>query len=140
MRLFDSSYLKLWDNLNLPFHLSLFIEMPSLKRNETVAWLEFGREHTRLHASRHRRSCGVLKSSNCIFYTYSTEEFTNHIKKKHSSCQHKVKLCAQQSQNSLQEKVKLISFLSNNFTENTNTISINLKNFSRKITVFYHDS
>ena len=111
MRLFDSSYLEFLDNLNLPFHLSLFIEMPSLKRKATVAWLE----DTRLHASRHRRSSSVLKCSNCNFYTYSTEEFTNLIKKKHSSCQLKVKLCAQQSQNTLQEKVKFISFLFNNF-------------------------
>ena len=69
LRLFNSSYLKIWYILNLPFNLSFLIEMPSLNRNERVACLERGRENTRLHASRHRRTCGVLKSSNCNFYT-----------------------------------------------------------------------
>ena len=82
--------------------------MPSLNRNERVACLECGREYTRLHASRHHRTCGVLKSSNCNFYTYSSAELTNHFMKKH--CQHNVKLCAQQSPNTLQENIKLIIF------------------------------
>ena len=85
--------------------------MPSLNRNETVACFECGREYTRLHASRHRRTCGVLKFSNCNFYTYSSEELTNHVKKKH--CHHNVKLCAQQSPNTFQEQVKLIVFIKN---------------------------
>ena len=85
--------------------------MPSLNRNERVACLECGREYTRKDASRHRRTCGVLKCSNCIFYTYSSEELTNHFKKK--PCQHNVKLCAQQSPNTLQEKVKLLIFIKN---------------------------
>ena len=67
--------------------------MPSLNRNEGVACLECGREYTRLHASRHRKRCGVLKCSNCNFFTYSGGKLTNHIKKKHSSRQHNVKLC-----------------------------------------------
>ena len=83
LRLFNSSYLKIWYILNLPFNVSIPIEMPSLNRNKKVACLEFGREYTRLHASRHRRTCGVLKCSNCNFYTYSSEELTNHFKKKH---------------------------------------------------------
>ena len=86
----------------------LLFEMPSLIRNKRVACLECGREYTRLHASRHRKHCGVLKCSICNFYTFSSEELTNHIKKKHYSCQHIIKLCAQQPQNTLQEKVKLI--------------------------------
>ena len=108
LRLFNSSYLKFWDILNLPFNLSLLIEMPSLKRNERLACLECGREYTRLHASRHRRTCVVLKCSNCNFYTYSSEELTYHFKKK--QCQLNVKLCAQQSPYTFQEKVKLIFF------------------------------
>ena len=111
LRLFNSSYLKVWYTLNLPFNLSLLIEMPSVNRNERVACLECGRENARLHASRHRRTCGVLKCSNCNVYTYSSEELTKHFKKKH--CQHNVKLCAQQSPNTLQEKVKLIIFIKN---------------------------
>ena len=92
--------------------------MPSLNRNERVACLECGREYTRKDASRHRRTCGVLKCSNCNFYTYSSEELTNHFKKKH--CQHNVKLCALQSPNTHQEKVKLINFIKN--IENTMSI------------------
>ena len=67
LRLFKSSYLENWYILILPFNFSLLIEMPSLKRNERVACLECGREYTRLHASRHRRTCGVLNCSNCNF-------------------------------------------------------------------------
>ena len=85
--------------------------MLSLNRNKKVACLESGREYTRLHASRHRRTCGVLKCSNCNFFTYCSEELTNHFKKKH--CQHNVNLCAQQSPNTLQEKVKLIILIKN---------------------------
>ena len=43
LRLFNPSYLKIWYILNLPFNLSLLIEMPSLNRNEGVACLECGR-------------------------------------------------------------------------------------------------
>ena len=100
------SFLKIWDILNLPFFL--FIGMASLNRNQRIACPECGREYTRLHTSRHRKHCGVLKCSNFNFYTYSSEELTDHIKKKH--CQHNVNLCAQQSENTLQEKVKLIYF------------------------------
>ena len=78
--------------------------MSSLNRNERVACLECGREYTQKDASRHRRTCGVLKCSNCNFYTYSSEELANHFKKNHS--QHNIKLCAQQTANTLQEKVK----------------------------------
>ena len=98
----------MWEILNLPSILSLLIEMSSLNRNERVARLECGRDYTRLHASRHRRTCGVLKCSNCNFHTYSSEELTNLFNKKHSSFQHNVKLCAQQSPNTLQENVKLV--------------------------------
>ena len=69
--------------------------MPSLNRNERVACLECGREYTHKDASRHRRRCGVLKCSNCTFYTYSSEELANNFKKKHS--QYNIKLCAQQT-------------------------------------------
>ena len=82
--------------------------MQSLNRNERVACLECGREYIRLHSSRHR---DVLKCSNCNFYTYSSEELTKHFKKKH--CQHNVKFCAQQSPNTLQEKVKFIILVKN---------------------------
>ena len=82
--------------------------MPSLNRNERVACLECGREYTHKDASRHRRTCGVLKCSNCNFYTYSSEELANHFKKKHS--QHNIKLFAQQTPNTLQEKVKFKVF------------------------------
>ena len=88
LRRFNSSYQKFLCILNLPFNFSLLIEISSLNRNERIACLECGREYTRLHASRHRRTCGVLKCSNCNFYTYSSEELTNHFKKKH--CQHNV--------------------------------------------------
>ena len=98
LRLFNSPYLKIWSILNLPFNFSL------LNRNERVACLECGRDYTHKDASRHRRTCGVLKCSNCNFYTYSSEELANHFKKKHS--QHNIKLCAQQTPNTLQEKVK----------------------------------
>ena len=115
-------YLKIWYNLNLPFNFSLLIEMPSLNRNERAACLECGREYNHLHASRHRRTCSVLKCSKCNIYTYSSEELINYFRKKH--CQHKFKLCAQQSPNTLQEKVKLVIFIKNiettlniNFTE-----------------------
>ena len=86
--------------------------MPSLNRNERVACLECGRDYTHKDASRHRRTCGVLKCSNCNFYTYSSEELANHFKKKHS--QHNIKLCAQQTPNTLQEKVKFLSFFLKN--------------------------
>ena len=86
--------------------------MPSLNRNKKNACPDCGREYTCLHASRHRRTCGVLKCLNCIFYTYSSKELTNNFKKKHF--QHKVKLCAQQSSNTLQENVKLIIFFKKN--------------------------
>ena len=76
--------------------------MPSLNRNERVAC------YTHKDASRHRTTCGVLKCSNCNFYTYSSEELANHFKKKHSH--HNIKLCAQQTPNTLQEKVKFLSF------------------------------
>ena len=69
LRLFNFSFLNIWDILNLPFFLFLLIEMPSLNRNERIACHECGREYTRLHASRHRKHCGVLKCSNCNFYT-----------------------------------------------------------------------
>ena len=82
--------------------------MPLINRNERIACLECGREYTRKDASRHRKHCDVLKCSNCNFYTYSSEGHTNNIKKK--QCQHNVKVCARQSQKTLQEKVKLIYF------------------------------
>ena len=53
------------------------MEMPSLDRNEKVACPEFGRDYTRIDMSRHPRICGVLKCSNCNFYTYSSEELTD---------------------------------------------------------------
>ena len=73
--------------------------MPLLNRNERVACLECGREYTHKDASRHRRTCGVLKSSNCNFF-YSSEELANHFKKKHS----------QHASNTLREKVNFLSF------------------------------
>ena len=39
LRLFNSSFLNIWDILNFPFFLFLLFEMPSLNRNEKVAWL-----------------------------------------------------------------------------------------------------
>ena len=109
LSLFNFSLLKIWDILNLPF-FSLFlpIEMPLLNRNKIIACLECGREYTCKDASRHRKHCNVLKCSNCNFYTFSSEELTNHIKMK--QCQYNVKICARQSQKTLQEKVKLIYF------------------------------
>ena len=86
--------------------------MPSLNRNERAACHECGRDYTHKDVSRHRRKCGVLKCSNCNFYTYSCEELANHLKKKHS--QHNIKLCAQQTPNTLQEKVRLLSFFLKN--------------------------
>ena len=118
--------------------------MPSLNRNERIPCLECGREYTRLQASRHRKHRGVLECSNCNFYTYSSDELTNHVKKKY--CQHIIKLCAQQSQNTLQEKVKLIYF-NKNIVENTlnNNFLLNLKrlytNFEKRLVKnleFYH--
>ena len=101
--------LKTWDILNLPFFfLFLPIEMPLLNRNKRNACFECGREYTRKDASRHQKHCDVLKWSNCNFYTFSSEELTNHIKMK--QCQYNVKVCAWQSQKTLQEKVKLIYF------------------------------
>ena len=94
--------------------------MPSLNRNKRVACLECGSEYTHKDASRHRRTCGVLKCSNCNFCTYSSEELANHFMKKHS--QHNIKLCAQQTPNTLQEKVNFLSFFLKNL-EITMTIS-----------------
>ena len=88
LRLFNTSHLKYRDILYLQFILKFFREMPRLNRNEKIACLECGREYTRLHASRYRRTCGVLNCLNCNFYNYSSEEVTNHFKKKH--CQHNV--------------------------------------------------
>ena len=82
--------------------------MPLLNRNKGVAYLECGRDYTRLDASRHRKHCGVLKCSYCNFHTNSSKELTNLMNKKHYSCKHNVRLCAQHSQNTLQEKVKLL--------------------------------
>ena len=90
------------------FFLFLPIEMPLLNRNKRIACLECGREYTRKDASRDRKHCDVLKCSNCDFYTFSSEELTNNIKMK--QCQYNVKVCARQSQKTLQEKVKLIYF------------------------------
>ena len=106
LRLFNFSFLNI---LNLQFFLFLLIEMPSLNRNERIACLECGREYTRLHASRPWKHCGVLKCSNCNFYTYSSEELTNQIKKKY--CQHRVVLCAQQSQKTTPRGGKIDIFL-----------------------------
>ena len=99
--------------------------MPSLNRNERLAGVKCGREYTRKDASRHPRRCGILKCSNCNFYTYSSEELTNHIKKKHSLCQHNIKYGkdAQQSPNALSENVKLIYFFK------LKTGKINMSNF-----------
>ena len=72
------------DSLNLSSVPSV-IEMSSLKRNERVAWLDRGRDYTRKEASRHRRTCGVLKCPNCNFLTYSSKEMNFQIKMKHSS-------------------------------------------------------
>ena len=109
LSLFNFSFLKTWDILNQPFFfLFLPIKMPLLNRNKRNACLECGREYTRKDASRHRKHCDVLKCSNCNFYTFSSEELTNHIKMK--QCQYSVKVCARQSQKTLQEKVKLIYF------------------------------
>ena len=100
LRLLNSPYLKIWYILNLPFNFFLLLRC----LHSRVACLECGREYTHKDASRHRRTCGVLKCSNCNFDTYSSEELANHFKKKHS--QHNIKLCAQQTPNTLQEKVK----------------------------------
>ena len=108
LRLFNFAFLKIWDTSNIAFILSLLIEMLSLNINERVACLVCGKKYTRKDASRHRRTCGVLKCSRCSFYTYSSEELNNNFKKKHF--QQKVKLCAQHSPNTLREKVKLIFF------------------------------
>ena len=76
--------------------------MPLLNRNKIIACLECGRDYTCKDASRHRKHCDVLKCSNCNFYTFSSEELTNHIKMK--QCQYNVKICARQSQkNTLRE-------------------------------------
>ena len=72
------------------FSFFFLVEMPALNSNEKIACLECGREYTRKDASRHRNHCDVSKCSNCYFYTCSSEELTNHIKKKH--CQHNVQL------------------------------------------------
>ena len=92
--------------------------MLSLNRNERGACLECGREYTLKDASKHRRTCGVLKCSICNFYTYSSEELANHFKKKHN--QHNVKLCAHHSPKTLQEKIKFIFF---SFKKTTKNIS-----------------
>ena len=89
MRLSTFLFLKNLGNSKYPVFSFSLIEMPPLNRNEGIAFLECGREYPRLHASGHRKHCGVLKCSNCNFYRYSSEELTNHIKKKH--CQHNVK-------------------------------------------------
>ena len=69
LRLFNYFFLKNWDNLNLLFFLFLLNEMPLLNRNEIITCPECGTEYTRLHASRHQKHRGVLKCSNCNFYT-----------------------------------------------------------------------
>ena len=76
--------------------------MPLLNKNKRNACLECGQEYTRKDASRHRKHCDVLKCSNCNFYTTSSEELTNHIKME--QCQYNVKVCARQSQKTLQEE------------------------------------
>ena len=91
--------------------------MPSLNKNEKIACLKFGKEYTGEDASRHCKHCGFFKCYSCNFYTYSSEEFNNHIEKKHNNCQHNVKLCAQQSRHILQEKVEIIHFLKKNLGE-----------------------
>ena len=90
--------------------LSLLNEMSSMNKNERVACNERGGEYTCKDASRHRRTCDVLKCSICNFYTYSSVELTYHIKKKAFFCQRNVKYGkdTQQSPNTLQEKINLI--------------------------------
>ena len=92
--------------------------MPLLNRNKRIACLECGREYTLKDASRHRKHSDVLKCSNYNFYRFSSEELTNHIKKK--QCQYNVKVCAPQSQKTHQEryifkKNKVENTLNNNF-------------------------
>ena len=48
LRLFNFSFLKIWDILNLPFFLFLLIEMSSLNRNERIACLDV-EENTLAH-------------------------------------------------------------------------------------------
>ena len=120
--------------------------MSSLNTNERVECPECGREYTRSHASRHRKHCGVLKWFSCNFYTYSSEELTNHIRKKH--CQPNVKLCAQQSQNTLQDKVNLINFylkhsrkyFDNNFLLNLKSLYTKFEKLLVKFIQFFHHS
>ena len=99
---------KILGHFKSPAYFFLLIETPSLNGNEKDACFECGREHARLLALRHRRTCGVLKCSNINFHTYSSEGLTNHFKEKH--CQHNANLSAQQSSNTLKEKVNLIVF------------------------------
>ena len=61
---------------------SLLNEMSSMNKNERVECNERGGEYTCKDASRHRRTCDVLKCSICNFYTYSSVELTYHIRKK----------------------------------------------------------
>ena len=60
------SFFKYLGILKLPFIFScFFFEILLLKRKKRIACLDFGRDYTRLDASRHRKHCGVLKCSNC---------------------------------------------------------------------------
>ena len=85
LRLFVSSYLRSWNILHLPFITKFSRYL--LRCRQQIEIKEFhvlkkGGENTCKDASRHRRTCGVLKCSICNFYTYSSVELTYHIKKK----------------------------------------------------------
>ena len=118
--------------------------MPSLNRNERIACLEYGREYIRFHASRHRKHCGVLKCSNCNFYTYSSEELNNHIKKKH--CQHNDIMCPAVSKHTPREgKIDIIKIkniventLNNNFLLNLKRLYTKFEKLPKKNLQFFH--
>ena len=97
------------------------MEMPSLDRNLKVACPEFGRDYTRIDTLRHPRTCGVLKCSNCNFYTYSSAEITDRDHNLYRTSKTLVKngKDAQQAPNTLESRKKvLIIFCSNKLRKN----------------------
>ena len=112
LRLLNSSFLKIWDIINFPLSLSLLFEMPSLNRNETVAWLEWAENTHDVKMRQDIVSTVAFKSVPIFIFIHIAARNSLIIPKnnKHSSYHHNVKLCAQQSQNAFQERVKLIYF------------------------------
>ena len=63
-----------------------FFRMPSLNRNEKVKCEDCDKEYRRSDATRHRKNCarGVISCSECRYFSYSKQEMSYQVAKKHA--------------------------------------------------------